>query len=372
MDVLISGAGVAGLSVALNLGAGGHRITIVERASHLRVTGSPIDVRGHAIEIVKKMGLLDLVLARRLVMSRQSAFVDASGAVLARLPVSEISDSDDDIEIAREDMAHILGGALRPDTTLRFSDSISSLLDNGDGVDVEFESGASQRFDLVIGADGLHSAVRRLTFGPESNYARHLGYYAAITELPADSIAGNVNPTYNYPGHMVSIMRYKHRVLGVFLFRSDPIDYDYHDLDAQKEILANAFAGHTEWKIPELLEAAGEDSTLYFDSASQIHMATWHRQCVVLVGDAAHAASGLSGRGTSLALTGAYFLAEELDRRGSELAAAFDAYEARQRPYVKAAQDSVHVGADLIVPATWTEIQARNERIRSTGAHCRR
>lgn len=116
MDVLISGAGVAGLSVALNLGAGGHRITIVERASHLRVTGSPIDVRGHAIEIVKNMGLLDLVLARRLVMSRQSAFVDASGAVLARLPVSEISDSDDDIEIAREDMAHILGGALRPDT----------------------------------------------------------------------------------------------------------------------------------------------------------------------------------------------------------------------------------------------------------------
>lgn len=354
---------MAGLSLVVNLAGRGHHITVVERSSHFRVNGSPIDIRGDAIGIADKMGLLSQIRERRVDMTEQSQFVNSDGDIVARLPIEESSDSVDDIEIAREDLADILAGALPTEATIVFRDSIGSLTDDGDGVDVRFVSGREERYDLVVGADGLHSAVRRLAFGPERDYIHHLGFYVALTELSGEGRPDRVNPVYNYPGHMASILAYKDTVLGVLMFRSDPIEYDYHDLDAQRRILADAFAGHCEWRIPEIIEAARVDPELYFDSASQIHMPAWHRGRTVLIGDAAHCASGLSGRGTSLALTGSHFLVEELERCAGDHAAAFERYEARQRPYVEFAQHSIHSGGELIVPATREAIEARNERI---------
>ncbi|WP_019971401.1 FAD-dependent monooxygenase [Mycobacterium sp. 141] len=367
MKVLVVGAGVAGLGVGLNLGRSGHDVMIIERANHLRTNGSPIDVRGDAIATVRKMGLLDAVLNARISMSQQSVFVDADGQVTAQLPWTSrvVSDSDDDIEIAREDLANILADALPSNVALRMSDSVTSLSEVDEGVDVVFSSGGTGRFDFVVGADGLHSTVRRLTFGPESEYVHHLGCYIAIADLPSGKVSG-VSTIYNYPDHMVGAMGYKDTGLAVFLFRSEPLDYDYHDIDQQRNILADAYAGHTEWRIPELLEAAEGDPELYFDSASQIHMPCWHRGGVVLIGDAAHAASGLSGRGTSLALTGADFLAEEVGRSGRDLAAAFKAYESRQRPYVQAGQAIPDGGGlALTLPDSWEAIHARNAQIRA-------
>ncbi|WP_432840927.1 FAD-dependent monooxygenase [Dactylosporangium sp. CA-092794] len=370
MDILVSGAGMAGLSAAVNLGTRGHRVTIVERSTHFRVNGSPIDIRGDALGIAERMGLLERIRDRRVDMTEQSQFIDGDGNVVVRVPVEEAGDSADDLEIAREDLARILADALPADARVLFQDSVDAIADDGDGVGVgvgvgvRFVSGRAERYDLVIGADGLHSAVRRLVFGPERDFNHHLGYYAAIADMPGEEPrADRVNPIYNYPGHLAGIVRYNDTTLAIFMFRSDPIDYDHHDLDAQKDILAEAFAGHTEWRIPDLLAAARADPELYFDSASQIRMPSWHRGRVVLVGDAAHAASGLSGRGTSLAFTGTHILAEELDRSGGDHLAAFERYEERQRPYVDFAQHSVHGGADLIVPATWEAIRARNERV---------
>ncbi|GAA2428576.1 hypothetical protein GCM10010191_47080 [Actinomadura vinacea] len=135
--------------------------------------------------------------------------------------MAETSDSDDDIEIAREDLANLLAEALPADATVLFRDSVESLVDDGTGVDVRLLSGRAERYDLVIGADGLHSMVRRLTFGPESRFSKHLGVYAAIADLPgAVGSAERHNPTYNFPGHMASIMRYHDKALAVFLFRS--------------------------------------------------------------------------------------------------------------------------------------------------------
>jgi 2-polyprenyl-6-methoxyphenol hydroxylase-like FAD-dependent oxidoreductase len=361
MRILVSGAGIAGLSAAIDLGADGHDVTIVERANHLRVNGSPIDIRGdEAINVAEKMGVLAEIHDRRVDMTECVQFVDESGIVVAEPPLDQINDSADDIEIPREDLTNILFNHLGPSVELRFNESIAELDDDDRGVDVRFASGARDRYDLVVGADGMHSAVRRLTFGPEQQFLHHLGFYVALAELPDYTPAGRNNPMYNYPGHLAGIAAYNDKALAVFMFRSPWIDYDYHDLAAQKRILADAFAGHSEWRVPELVDAAVRDPELYFDSISQIHMPAWHRGRVFLVGDAAHCASNLSGRGTSLALTGTWFLAQALRDHPGDLARAWEQYERDQRPRATRSQATAAPGGERLIPATQEEIDTRN------------
>ncbi len=368
MNILVSGAGIAGLACARELGARGHAVTVVEYARRLRLTGTPIDIRGDAIEAVDRMGLLAKIQKQRVRMSELTQFVDRTGEPVARLPLAEISDSDDDIELLREDLVRILAEALPDSAAIRFGDSMEALTDagvNGGGVDVRFASGRTGRYDLVLGADGQHSAVRRLVFGPEEDYLRHLGVYFALADLPGEARSVGTNSIYNVPGRMAGIFRYNGKAVAVFQFRSEPIDYDHHDLDAQKKILIDAFAGYRSWRIPELLDAARADPGFFFTSASQIHLPSWHRGRVALVGDAGYSPAFLSGRGTSLALTGARFLAEELERCGNDHTAAFARYEVRQRPYVTFAQDRVHSGRDRMLPTTWAAIAARNEALQA-------
>ncbi|MGX1621789.1 FAD-dependent monooxygenase [Streptomyces sp. NPDC055506] len=367
MKILVSGAGIAGLACALELGTRGHDVTVVEYARQLRLTGTPIDIRGDAIEAVDRMGLLAKIQKQRVRMSERTQFVDSAGEPVARIPMAEISDSDDDIELLREDLVRILAGALPDTASIRFGDSIETLTDGGGsgaGVDVHFASGRTGRYDLVLGADGQHSAVRRLVFGPEEDYLRHLGVYFALADHPGEALSEGANSIYNVPSRMAGVFRYNGKAVAVFQFRSEPIDYDHHDLESQKKILVEAFAGHRSWRIPELLDAALADPGFYFTSASQIHLPSWHCGRVALVGDAGYSPAFLSGRGTSLALTGARFLAEELERCGDDHTAAFARYEARQRPYVTFAQNRVHSGRDRMLPTTWAAIAARNEALR--------
>jgi len=361
MRILVSGGGMAGLSAGINLGAAGHDVTIVERANHLRVNGSPIDIRGDSLAFAEKMGVLDELRARRVDMSERSCFVDENGDLVAPLPIDDINDSLDDVEIPREDLAHVLCNAVSPSVTLTFDESIAELSDDGRGVDVHFASGGRQRYDLVVGADGMHSATRRMMFGPEEQYLRHLGCYVALAQLPDRIETGSANPIYNFPGHLAGIVEYHRKSAAVLMFRAPWIDYDYHDLDAQKQILAEAFAGHAEWKIPELIDAARRDPDLYFDSVSQIEMPSWHIGRVVLIGDAAHCASPLSGRGTSLAITGTWLLAQALSDHPDDLETAFAQYERDQRPHVIYAQGTAAPGGDELVPATQEAIDARDQ-----------
>jgi 2-polyprenyl-6-methoxyphenol hydroxylase-like FAD-dependent oxidoreductase len=356
---------MAGLSAGITLGVE-HDVTIVERANHLRVNGSPIDIRGESIKVAAKMGVLGAIRARRVDMSERVQFVDGDGELLAELPDSEFNDCPDDTEIPREDLAQVLRAALNPATPLLFGQSIADLHDDGDGVDVRFASGERQRYDIVVGADGMHSATRRLTFGSEDQFLQHLGLYVALADLPNHAQPDRRNPMYNFPGHLAGIATYRDKALAVFMFRSTWIDYDYHDLAAQKQILRHAFHGHDEWKVPELLNAAHADGELYFDSVSQIHMPRWHSGRVVLVGDSAYCASPLSGRGTSLAMTGAWLLADALRDHPDNLAAAFDQYEREQLPHVTYAQGTAGPGGDVLVPATQQAIDARNLRLCAT------
>jgi 2-polyprenyl-6-methoxyphenol hydroxylase-like FAD-dependent oxidoreductase len=363
MRILVSGAGMAGLAAGVNLGNAGHDVTIVERAHHLRVNGSPIDIRGESLTVARQMGVLDEIQARRVDMTERTCFVDAAGHQVAVLPVEEINDSADDTEIPREDLAQVLRSALAPSVALNFGASIADLHDDGRGVDVEFASGARDRFDLVVGADGLHSATRRLVFGPEHHFVRHLGFYMSLAALPQHRPSGEPNPIYNFPGHMAGIVTYRDVALTVLAFRSPWIDYDYHDLDAQKRILTEQFGAHQQWRVPELLDAACRDPELYFDSVSQVDMPSWHRGRVVLVGDAAHCASPLSGRGTSLAFTGTWLLAQALTRHGDDLGAALEEYEREQRPHVTYAQGTATGGGNFLMPATQDDIDTRNRQL---------
>ncbi|NNH75387.1 FAD-binding protein [Nocardia uniformis] len=370
MHVLISGAGIAGLASALELGTRGHDVTVVEYGRHFRLEGTPIDIRGDAIEAVDRMGLLERIHDLRLRMSESSRFVDDDGTPVGRVPIAEISDSDD-IEILRADLVRVLADALPASVTIRFGDSIQTVTDHGDDVRVRFDSGRTGRYDLVIGADGQHSAVRDLVFGPERNYVRHLGVYFALADLPGEEWSDGVNSIYNVPDRLAGIFRYGGRTVAVFQFRSGPLDYDHHDLDAQKRILFDAFADYRSWKIPRLLDAVRAAPEFFFDAASQIHLPSWHRGRVVLVGDAGYCPAFLSGRGTSLALTGAHFLAAELEACGNDHTAAFERYEARLRPHVTFAQEIVDLGRDHLLPATWDAIAARNERLRAASTHVR-
>lgn len=366
MKILVSGAGAAGLCAGIDLARAGHTVEIVERANHLRVNGSPIDVRGDALETARSMGILDAVHEQRITMTERTKFVDRSGAVVASLVMQEINETSDDIELPREDLMIILRQALPEQVDLRFEESIATLVDQGDRVAVTFTSGREGAYDIVIGADGVHSTVRRLVFGPEKEFSEPLGVYVAIANAPRQASAGDARVTeiLNLPGRLAGVARYRDKALAIFEFRSDPIEYDHHDLDAQKRILSEAFAGIEDWKVPELLEAAQHDPELYFDVLAQIHMSTWHRGRVVLIGDAAHCATPMAGRGTSSALLGAWTLTEELGRHGDDIEAAFSAYEQRQRPHATAAQEFARGGADLVVPATWEAIKARNTRLR--------
>ncbi|RAJ59050.1 2-polyprenyl-6-methoxyphenol hydroxylase-like FAD-dependent oxidoreductase [Streptomyces sp. Amel2xB2] len=366
MRILVSGAGAAGLSAGIDLARAGHEVEIVERANHLRVNGSPIDVRGAAIETARSMGILDAVHEHRITMTEQTKFVDRYGVAVAPLLRQEIDESPDDIEIPREDLMNILREALPEQVDLRFEEFIATMADDGHRVAVAFASGREAAFDIVVGADGIHSGVRRLVFGPEQEFTEHLGMYVAIGDAPALATPGNrTTEVFNLPGRMAGVARYRDRALALFEFRSGPIDYDYRDLDAQKRILAEAFAGIEDWKVPELVEAAQDDPELYFDAIAQIRMPAWHRGRTVLIGDAAHCATSMAGRGTSLALLGAWTLTEELGRHGDDFEAAFSAYEQRRRPHADAAQEFASTGADLVLPATWEGIEARNARLRA-------
>lgn len=366
MKILVSGAGAAGLCAGIDLARAGHAVEIVERANHLRVNGSPIDVRGDALETAEQMGILDAVRERRITMTERTTFVDRSGEAVASLAMQEINESSDDIELPREDLMIILRGALPEQVDLRFEESIATLVDDGDRVAVTFASGREATYDIVIGADGVHSAVRRLVFGPEEEFSEPLGVYVAIADAPGEATPGDTRATeiLNLPGRFAGVARYRDEALAIFEFRSDSIDHDHRDLAAQKRVLAEAFAGIEDWKVPELIEAAQRDPELYFDAIAQIHLPTWHRGRVVLIGDAAHCATPMAGRGTSLALLGAWTLAEELGRH-DDVESAFSAYEQRQRPHAAAAQECARGGADLVVPATWDAIEARNTRLRA-------
>ncbi|MFJ4473854.1 FAD-dependent monooxygenase [Streptomyces xanthochromogenes] len=337
-NVLISGASVAGLTLAHWLQRAGFRPTVVERAPGLRRGGQAIDIRGSALGVVERMGLLDKVRSATTDM-RGMSFVDARGEELSRSTEATLTGGlidNDDVEIMRDDLTTFLFDTSRYGTEYLFGDVITSVEQNDDTVEVRFRHERPRSFDLVIGADGLHSNVRRLAFGPESDFLHFLGSYLAIFSVQ-NYLGLDHWQTYHTSDDLlvgVYSVRQNTEARAMLLFDSPELDYDHRDLDHQRSILAERFAG-VGWETPRLLEIMRDAPDFYFDSMSQVHLDHWSNGRVGLVGDAGYCASPRSGQGTSIAMVGAYVLAGELANHPHDHRAAFTRYQDLMRDYVR-------------------------------------
>ncbi|WP_199442120.1 FAD-dependent monooxygenase [Umezawaea beigongshangensis] len=369
-SVLISGASIAGPALAHQLHAHGFEVTVVERASAVRGGGYPIDVRGTAVEVVERMGLLPRLRAAH-IDTRHITFLDAGGSVIASVTPEAITGgaAGRDVELPRGELAAALHDAVRDDVEFLFGDSIATLRDDGEHVDVTFRSGLERTFDLVVGADGLHSGTRELIFGPEEPFHRYLDRCFAGFTMPNHLGLSHGGLVLNTPGRAAVLYAPGDSdVLHAFLtfVRSEPPFDAFADPGAQRDLVASVFADGG-WEVPRMVEAMRAAPDLFFDVVSQIHLPRWSSGRVALVGDAAHAPSFLSGQGSSIALVGAYVLAGELAST-SDHRAAFTAYEARVRPFVERNQALAHAGGARLVPRTAEELALRDEALRAASA----
>ncbi len=367
-DVLVSGASIAGPTLAYWLRKAGFTVTVVERAPALRPGGHTVDVRGAGRTVVDRMGLLERVREQS-VDQRGLALVKASGRISARMPADAFGGEGivSEIEILRDDLGRLLYEATLPDTEYLFDDTITGLRQGPDGVDVTFERAAPRRFGLVVGADGLHSVVRSLAFGPEAEFVRPLDVYTAWFTADEDLDLDGWYQMYNAPGGLVASAR-PGRLPGQskvnLSFRSAPVAYDRRDTEAQRRLVAERFAG-LGWKVPRLLRAMASASDFFLDSMGQVRLDHWSRGRTALLGDAGYCPTPLTGLGTSLAMVGAYVLAGELAAADGDHRTAFAGYDRVMRPYVSQAQELPPGGASGYAPNSAFAIGARALSMRS-------
>ncbi|HET8710538.1 MAG TPA: FAD-dependent monooxygenase [Spongiibacteraceae bacterium] len=348
-SVLISGAGIAGPALAYWLDKAGIRAVIVERAAAPRPGGQAIDIRGVALEVIERMGLL--VAARELrTQMRGFSTVDGDGKELWRSENMTLTGGvidNPDIEILRDDLSNLLIEALPADTEIIFGEDIAQISDGDDGVAVKFASGAVRHFDLVIGADGIGSRVRSWVFGDDAQFLHSLNFALAIFSAPnhvelKDWQVSCRDGAQNCLVYPVRDNRELRVCIGFPIALADVLRLD---LDAQKALVASEADG-LGWEVPRLLAAMNSAPDFYLGAVAQVKMPSWTQGRVALLGDAAFCPSPFSGQGTSLALVGAYVLARELARTPADFAAAFSRYEARMCPFVDLNQAIVDVSRD--------------------------
>ncbi|GCE28334.1 FAD-dependent oxidoreductase [Dictyobacter alpinus] len=364
-NILISGASVAGPALAYWLSQYGFNPTVVELSSELRKGGYKVDIRGVAVEVAERMGIMQDIRNASTNM-KTSTFVDGKSKPLATVSANFLEGrAEKDDEIMRGDLAHILYERTQSAVEYLFGDSIAAMEQDDDGVTVTFESGTTRTFDLVIGADGLHSNVRRQAFGDESQFIHHLGAYISIFSTPNFLHLDHQELYYNSPKKLTCIYsaRENTQARALFIFNAPPLSYNHRDSEQQKQILTSTFAD-TGWQTPRLLEMAQEASDFYFDSMSLIQMEHWSTGRTALLGDAAYCASPASGQGTSMALVGAYVLAGELAEAGGDYHTAFARYESAMRSYVEANQQFALRAIKGFTPRTSAHLWFQNQMLR--------
>ena len=356
-DILVSGASVAGATAAYWLAHHGHSVTVVERYPGLRPGGQAIDVRGPALTVLERM-MLRAAADHRRTRIRGASVVDSDGNELSRDTESTPTGgliANPDIELLRDDLIELLYEATQLKVEYLFDDSIESLDDDGTAVAVTFERAATRDFGLVIGADGLHSNVRQLVFGPEEQFIDRLGTHAAIFTVP-NFLDLDYWQTWHYGDKTMAGIysaRNNTEARAMVGFMDTDLKIDYRNTEAQFAELEKRMADDG-WIRPQLLEYMRTAPDFYFDEMSQIKMDRWSKGRVTLVGDAGYCCSPLSGQGTSVALLGAYILAAELAQAihaGDDYELGFTNYQKEFQDYVKRNQwlvvDNIPGGAPI-------------------------
>jgi 2-polyprenyl-6-methoxyphenol hydroxylase-like FAD-dependent oxidoreductase len=307
------------------------------------------------------MGLLEAVRAIR-VDERGIAYVDTRGRHRARIPAEAFGGEGivAEIEVLRGDLADLMYEATRETTEYLFDDAVTAIDQDADGVTVRFRRAPERRFGLVVGADGLHSGVRALAFGPEERFVRSLGCLTAYFTVPNRYRLDGWFEMYNAPGAMVALRpdRDPAHVKALLAMRTPATPVDRRDPDALRAMLARQFAG-VGWVADQVIADMRHSTDVFHEELGQVRMDAWSSGRVVLLGDAAWCPSPVSGLGTSTALVGAYVLAGELARAGGDHVAAFAAYEERLRPYIAESQQLPPGGTSGFVPASRVMIGLR-------------
>jgi 2-polyprenyl-6-methoxyphenol hydroxylase-like FAD-dependent oxidoreductase len=352
--VLISGLGIAGPTLAYWLREAGFEPTLIEQSPAPRRGGYVIDFWGLGYDIAERMGLVDEI-DRVGYHMREMRVVDDAGNRVAGFGTRVFGELTGGrfITLGRSDLSRLLFGTIKTTVPVIFGDEITALDENSDAVRVQFEHGAERQFDLVIGADGLHSGVRRLAFGPDDQFETQLGYGVAAFEVrgyrPRDE---DIYLIHSQPGRTVArFTLHDDRVLFLLVFAVNgtlPADLT---LTEQKALLRREF-GNGKWETSAILDDLDRTDDLYFDRVSQIKMASWSRGRVALVGDAAFCVSLLAGQGSALAMTAAYVLAGELRRRDGDYREAFVAYEKLLRAYIATKQRGAARFGSAFAPKT--------------------
>jgi 2-polyprenyl-6-methoxyphenol hydroxylase-like FAD-dependent oxidoreductase len=361
MRIAISGAGVAGPAFAYWMRRGGHDVTLIESAPAFRTGGYVIDFWGLGYRIAEKMGI-ESELHEKGYRIESLRVVGADGRTRAELRVAGIRRATEGkyTSVARGDLAATIYRIVENDVETIYSDTITAIDERHDGVGVTFANAAPRDFDLVVGADGLHSKVRSLAFGSDAAHLRYLGCQVAACVVdgyrPREELAYE---TYNVPGRSVGRFSLRDdRTLFLFIFRSERPDVPV-GLEDGRARLRSEFAD-AGWECPQILEALAGVDELYFDSVSQVRLERWCTDRVALIGDAAACVSLLAGEGTGLAMVEAYVLAGELQRACGDFGQAFKAYETRLQSFIEDKQNRASSFVSFFVARTRPGIWLRN------------
>lgn len=358
--ILIQGAGIAGLAAAWWLKQRGFEPTVVERASDLRCDGFVLSLGGCGHVIAGRMGILEGLMAKGVELGR-TQFRDSQGRDVLLIDHRKHLRQTNLLPVCRDDLVNALHRALDDEVPIRFGTQIELLKQDREGVDVRFDDGATGRFDFVVAADGCFSGLRERYFASDKDCLKSLGYSAAAFTLEgAQARGGERHISFSEPGYTVELYGMRKDLLAALFVWQDR-EGSRLPREERAGRLREVFA-RAHGDIQQALDALPEG--FYMDHLMQVHLPSWHQGRLVLLGDAAHCLTLASGRGASMAITGAWLLAEELARSCD--VAALQRYDARLRPDIEVLQALAWKMAGWYAPVTLRGWHLRNLLMRWT------